>query len=125
MKYFDNNFALDLSKNVISQIDVVDKEAINQSIECILMTDQNERVFEPSFGSFLSGIVFESLDNQSAEKLLDKIITLVLKFENRISILSELCSMNISRSTNSLSLKIVYQINSDQTPGVFNKKLVF
>ena len=125
MKYFDKNFALDLSKNVISQIDVVDKEAINQSIECILMTDQNERVFEPNFGSFLSGIVFESLDNQSAEKLLDKIITLVLKFENRISILSELCSMNISRSSNSLSLKIVYQINSDQTPGVFNKKIVF
>lgn len=125
MKYFDKNFALDLSKNVISQIDVVDQAAINQSIECILMTDQNERVFEPNFGSFLSGIVFESLDNQSAEKLLDRIITLILKFENRISILSELCSMNISRSSNSLSLKIVYQINSDQTPGVFNKKIVF
>jgi hypothetical protein len=75
MKYFDKNFALDLSKNVISQIDVVDQAAINQSIECILMTDQNERVFEPNFGSFLSGLVFESLDNQSAEKLLDKIIT--------------------------------------------------
>jgi len=125
MKYFDKNFALDLSKNVISQIDVVDQAAINQSIECILMTDQNERVFEPNFGSFLSGLVFEHLDEQSAEKLLDKIITLILKFENRISILSELCSMNISRSTNSLSLKIVYQINSDQTPGVFNKKIVF
>lgn len=125
MKYFDKNFALDLSKNVISQIDVVDQEAINQSIECILMTDQNERVFEPNFGSFLSGIVFESLDEQSAEKLLDKLITLILKFEKRISILSELCSMNISRSSNSLSFKIVYQINSDQTPGIFNKKIVF
>ena len=125
MKYFDKNFALDISKNIISEIDVVDQAAINQSIECILMTDQNERVFEPNFGSFLSGIVFERLDNQSAEKLLDRIITLILKFENRISILSELCSMNISRSSNSLSLKIVYQINSDQTPGVFNKKIVF
>ncbi len=125
MKYFDKNFALDLSKNVISQIDVVDQAAINQSIECILMTDQNERIFEPNFGSFLSGLVFESLDEQSAEKLLDKLITLILKFEKRISILSELCSMNISRSSNSLSLKIVYQINSDQTPGVFNKKIVF
>ncbi len=125
MKYFDKNFALDISKNIISEIDVVDQAAINQSIECILMTDQNERVFEPNFGSFLSGIVFESLDEQSAEKLLDKLITLILKFEKRISILSELCSMNISRSSNSLSLKIVYQINSDQTPGVFNKKIVF
>jgi len=125
MKYFDKNFALDLSKNVISQIDVVDQAAINQSIECILMTDQNERVFEPSFGSFLSGIVFESLEEKSAELLLDRIITLILKFENRISILSQLCSMNISRSSNSLSLKIVYKINSDQTPGVFNKKIVF
>lgn len=124
-KFFNTNYALDLSKKVSSQSDVVDKAAINQSIECILMTEQYERVFEPNFGSFLSSIVFERLNNDNAEKLLDAIISLVTKYENRITVVSELCSMNVSQTDHMISLKLVYVINSDNTPGEFNKKIVF
>jgi len=124
-KFFNSNYALDLAKKVSSQSDVVDKAAINQSIEAILMTEQYERVFEPSFGSFLSSIVFERLTSNSAEKLLDAIIALVIKFEKRISIISQLCTMNISTNEHMISLKLVYVINSDQSPGEFNKKIVF
>lgn len=124
-KFFNSNYALDLAKKVSSQSDVVDKAAINQSIEAILMTEQYERVFEPSFGSFLSSIVFERLNSDSAEKLLDAIISLIVKFEKRISVISQLCTMNISTNEHMISLKIVYVINSDQSPGEFNKKIVF
>lgn len=124
-KFFNSNYALDLAKKVSTQSDVVDKAAINQSIESILMTEQYERVFEPNFGSFLSSIVFERLDSNSAEKLLDSIISLIIKYENRISILSQLCTMNISKTDHMISLKIMYVINSDQSPGEFNKKIVF
>lgn len=124
-KFFNSNYALDLAKKVSTQGDVVDKAAINQSIECILMTEQYERVFEPNFGSFLSGLVFERLDSKSAEKLLDAIIELIIRFEKRISILSQLCAMSISKSDHMISLKIVYIINSDQSPGEFNKKIIF
>ena len=124
-KFFNSNYALDLAKKVSSQSDVVDKAAINQSIECILMTEQYERVFEPNFGSFLSSIVFERLNNDNAEKLLDAIISLVTKYENRITIVSQLCSMNVSQNDHMISLKLVYVINSDNTPGEFNKKIVF
>lgn len=124
-KFFNSNYALDLAKKVSSQNDVVDKAAINQSIEAILMTEQYERVFEPSFGSFLSSIVFERLNSNSAEKLLDSIISLIVKFEKRISVLSQLCSMNISTNDHMISLKIVYVVNSDQSPGEFNKKIIF
>lgn len=124
-KFFNSNYALDLAKKVSSQSDVVDKAAINQSIECILMTEQYERVFEPNFGSFLSSIVFERLNNDNAEKLLDAIISLVTKYENRITVVSELCSMNVSQNEHMISLKLVYVINSDNTPGEFNKKIVF
>lgn len=124
-KFFNSNYALDLAKKVSSQSDVVDKAAINQSIECILMTEQYERVFEPNFGSFLSSIVFERLNNDNAEKLLDAIISLVTKYENRITVVSELCSMNVSQNDHMISLKLVYVINSDNTPGEFNKKIVF
>lgn len=124
-KFFNSNYALDLAKKVSSQSDVVDKAAINQSIECILMTEQYERVFEPNFGSFLSSIVFERLNNDNAEKLLDAIISLVTKYENRITVVSELCTMNVSQNDHMISLKLVYVINSDNTPGEFNKKIVF
>lgn len=124
-KFFNSNYALDLAKKVSSQSDVVDKAAINQSIEAILMTEQYERVFEPSFGSFLSSIVFERLNSDSAEKLLDAIISLIVKFEKRISVISQLCTMNISTNEHMISLKIVYVINSDQSPGEFNKKIIF
>lgn len=124
-KFFNSNYALDLAKKVSSQSDVVDKAAINQSIECILMTEQYERVFEPNFGSFLSSIVFERLNNDNAEKLLDAIISLVTKYENRITVISELCTMNVSQNDHMISLKLVYVINSDNTPGEFNKKIVF
>ena len=124
MAYFLNEYALDVAKKVSTDMDVVDKSAINQSIESILMTEPNERVFE-DFGSFLSGIVFESLDARSAEALLDNIIKLVLKYESRISILTNLCSMNISRSSYSLELKLLYVISTDQSPGQFNKKIIF
>jgi phage baseplate assembly protein W len=124
-KFFNSNYALDLAKKVSSQSDVVDKAAINQSIECILMTEQYERVFEPNFGSFLSSIVFERLNNDNAEKLLDAIISLVTKYENRITVVSELCAMNVSQNDHMISLKLVYVINSDNSPGEFNKKIVF
>lgn len=124
-KYFDKNYALDISKKTITEMDVIDKAAINQSIESILMTDKGERVFEPTFGSFLSNIVFEKLNQNSAETLLDEIIKLILRYEKRINIITNLCRMSISSSNHSLDLKIVYVINSDQSPGQFNKKIIF
>lgn len=124
MPFFLNDYALDIAKKVSSKIDVVDKDAINQSIEAILMTEPNERVFE-NFGSFLSQIIFENLDSRTAENLLDEIIRLILRYENRISILSNLCSMVISQNTHSLTLTIVYVISQDNSPGEFNKKIVF
>lgn len=122
---FSSEFALDIAKKVISDVDALDLQAINQSIENILMTDPNERVFSANYGSFLSGIVFNRLDSNSAEKLLDAIINLVIQYENRITVISNLCSMQISQSQHSITLKLVYYLNSDQTPGQFTKKIVF
>ena len=122
---YANEYALDIAKKVISDVDVIDMDAITQSIENVLMTDPNERIFSPNYGSFLSGIVFERLDSNSAEKLLDAIINLVLQYETRITVISNLCSMQISQSQHSLTLKLVYFLNEYQTPGQFTKKIVF
>jgi phage baseplate assembly protein W len=125
MNLYANEYALDIAKKVISDVDALDLQAISQSIESILMTEPNERIFSPNYGSFLSGIVFESLTSNSAEKLLDAIINLVIQYEKRITVISNLCSMQISQSQHSITLKLVYFLNEDQTPGQFTKKIVF
>jgi phage baseplate assembly protein W len=125
MNLYANEYALDIAKKVISDVDALDIQAISQSIESILMTEPNERIFSPNYGSFLSGIVFESLTSNSAEKLLDAIINLVIQYEKRITVISNLCSMQISQSQHSITLKLVYFLNEDQTPGQFTKKIVF
>ena len=122
---FPTNYALDLNKKVLTNVDAIDKQVISQSIESILMTDFGERVFEPNFGSFLSTIVFDRINEKSGESILDSIIEQILKFENRISIYTESFSLNISRSTHTMEIKIMYVINKTKTPGEFNKKIVF
>lgn len=122
--YFLNNFALDLNKKVLTNVDSVDKDVIHQSLEAILLTGVGERVFE-DFGSFLQTILFHRLDENNAENLLDEIISTISRYETRITISSELCALNISRQTHTIRLKIVYYINSDGAIGEFNKKIVF
>lgn len=122
--YFLNNFALDLNKKVLTNVDAVDKDVIHQSLEAILLTGVGERVFE-DFGSFLQTILFHRLDENNAENLLDEIISTISRYENRITIISNSCALNISRATQTMRLKIVYYINSDGAVGEFNKKIVF
>lgn len=124
-QYSINDYALDLSKKSLTICEVYDKDVINQSIENILMTGTYERVLEPSYGSFLSSVVFERLDNSTAELLLDNIIELIIANENRISIKTNLCKMSISKTLNMLSLTIVYVIKADGTQAEFNKRIVY
>lgn len=122
--YFLNNFALDLNKKVLTNVDAVDKDVIHQSLEAILLTGVGERVFE-DFGSFLQTILFHRLDENNAENLLDEIISTISRYETRITVISNSCALNISRQTQTMRLKIVYYINSDGAIGEFNKKIVF
>lgn len=122
---FLTDYALDLSKKALTETDALDAKAINQSIENIIMTDFGERVFEPKFGINLSTVVFNRLDSRSGEVLLDNIISQIINFEPRITILSNSCSLNISKQTNSIRLQIIYIINKTNTPAEFNKKIVF
>lgn len=118
------NYALDISKKAMTQGQVIDKQVITQSIETILMTDRYERVMEPSFGSFLSGLVFETLDSTQASKLLDDIIRLIRTYEDRITILSNRCNLKVNLPGHYIELKILYVINGGSVEE-FNKRIVF
>ena len=119
-----NNYALDISKNTISQGVVVDSKAINQSIENILMTGFNERVFE-DYGSFLPTLVFTNITERSATEIMKAILKLIAKYETRISVVESLCSITIKQANHQMDLSIGYVIIASKTMGEFNKRIVF
>lgn len=119
------NYALDLSKKTISRGEIHDKDVITQSIESILMTGYRERVFEPSYGSFLPNVIFERLTPSEADKLLNEVIKLITKYEDRITVVNNLCKIKVSLTNHFLELTIVYVINENGNREEFNKRIVF
>lgn len=123
-KFKVSHYALDISKNTISVGEVSDVAAINQSIEDILLTGRDERVFE-EYGSFLQDVLFKNLNENTATELMKNIISLIGKYETRVKIVPNLCGITVTRAKASLDLKIGYYIIATNTVGEFNKRIVF
>jgi len=105
---FINGYAIDLSKNSLTDSDVYDAKALIQSVENILLTIPGERVFEPGFGSPLMATVFKNLNTESGEKLLDSLISSINRFEPRVRVLPKQCGLEINQAQNKLTISIVF-----------------
>ena len=125
MRFESNKYALDISRKPISRGVVVDVDDIKQSIETILMTGRYERVFEPGFGFNLGGIVFEQLNESSAESLLTSMIKQVSTYENRVKVLSNACRMNINSTAHSIDIRLVFVVIVTGNVEEFNKRILF
>ena len=125
VKLYSDPFAYDISKNVISQGEIHDKDVLSQSIEMILCTMFNERLFNPNFGSVLPSYLFDFINEITGEKLLDDIITSIKRWENRITIIESQAALQILDDQHAIILTLPYIINQRNTPGVFKKKLNF
>jgi len=118
-----SDYAIDLSKDSLTQSDVYDSKAILQSVENILLTVPGERVFEPEFGSILMATVFRNITTQNGERLLDSLIASLNKFEPRITVISKDCRLNINTREHSLSLSVPFIINKAKIKVSYNKKI--
>jgi phage baseplate assembly protein W len=105
-----SNYALDLSKKPFSQVQVTDAAAISQSMEAIIMTSKGERVFNPNFGSTLSANIFKLMTEKKGEAILDYLIELLRRYEKRITIYDDKCSIDINSDLHILTLNIAYSI---------------
>jgi phage baseplate assembly protein W len=125
VREFSDHYAYDISKNVISQGEIHDKDVLSQSIEMILCTMFNERLFNPNFGSVLPTYLFDFINENSGEKLLDDIIESIKRWENRITIIESQAALQILDDQHAIILTLPYIINQRNTAGVFKKKLNF
>lgn len=118
-------FAYDIHKKIETKGEAFNEEAINLSIENILSTMFGERIFLLEFGSPLFGTMFENLNEENGEELLDKVIQSIEKWEDRIFIFKDRAEMQILYDDNTLILTIPYSIIQNNIRGTFKKKIVF
>ena len=65
---------------------VKDKAAIQQSIMILLLTEQNERLFNPKLGSSISSMLWEPLDFASATIIRSEIYRVLAEYEPRVAV---------------------------------------
>jgi len=119
------HFAYDLSKD-LSKGEIYDYDVINQSIEIILTTMFGERLFNPNFGSILGASLFNTINIQSGEKLLDSIINSINKLEKRATIISNKAKLTILSNQRAIILNLPYVVkNTNSGIQLFTKQINF
>lgn len=116
-------WAYDINKKVISKGELVDEQAISQSIEMILATSYGERFFNPYFGSPLPTQIFENFHAKDAEILVNQILDAVEMWEDRVVIDRKNTKLRYYTGDNILEITIPYFIPRKQVTSIFNKKI--
>jgi phage baseplate assembly protein W len=117
-------FAYDMAKNSQTEGELLNEDAINVSIENILMTNRGERVFLPDFGSIIPLVIFETINQANGEIILDDIIESIKRWETRVTILEDRVKLDVRANENALLLSIQYKINRNGLTGTFNRKIL-
>lgn len=122
-KKYSDIFAYDMDKLARGKGEVVNEEAINNSIDNILLTSPGERFFQPYFGTILPLIIFEQLDENTGEQIIDSIVEGIKRWEDRVTILEDQIELNVFQDTNSINIVIPYIINRTGVTATFARKI--
>ena len=88
--------------------------AIARSVRNIVMTIPGEKPFNQNFGSRISGLLFENVDNITATAISDEIRESVTNYEPRVSLISVVVNPNFDN--NSFDAVVKYNIIGAEAP---------
>ena len=88
--------------------------AIARSVRNIVMTIPGEKPFNENFGSRISGLLFENVDNITATAISDEIRESVTNYEPRVSLTSVVVNPNFDN--NSFDAVVTYNIVGADAP---------
>ena len=120
VRYADD-WAYDVSKNVIRTGEMTNVDVINQSIEMILATPPGTRLFNGGFGSRFMFRIFDSMDEDYLESVIDDTLESIKRWEDRITIIDGQVRLSVNTNNNSMLLTIPYIIKDRQIKGEFSK----
>ena len=101
---------------------VYDENSINQSLRTLFSTKKGERFFNPSYGSDIYKYLYEPLDMDTGNRLVDEISKVVNFYEgSRITITKLNVALDIEKLQYNITL--IYQIKSTNLTGKFTQTL--
>jgi len=90
------------------------ESAISRSIRNIVFTLPGEKFFNPNFGSKISKMLFENIDEIEASNIRDEIATSIVNYEPRVDLTNVVVTPDYDN--NSFDVLIQYQIIGANVP---------
>ena len=95
-------------------IAIKDANAIARSVKNIVFTLPGEKFFNPNFGSRISKVLFENIDDITASVIVDEIKESIRNYEPRVELLDVEAIPNFDN--NQFDVNIVYIIVGSEIP---------
>ena len=95
-------------------IAIKNENAIARSVKNIVFTLPGEKFFNPTFGSRISKVLFENIDDITASVIVDEIKESIRNFEPRVELLDVQAFPNFDN--NQFDVTIIYDIVGSDIP---------
>ena len=89
-------------------IAIKNENAIARSVKNIVFTLPGEKFFQPNFGSQISQVLFENIDDITASVIVDEIKESIRNFEPRVELLDVQAFPNFDN--NQFDVTIIYEV---------------
>ena len=95
-------------------IAIKNENAIARSVKNIVFTLPGEKFFQPNFGSQISQVLFENIDDITASVIVDEIKESIRNFEPRVELLDVQAFPNFDN--NQFDVTIIYEVIGSDIP---------
>jgi phage baseplate assembly protein W len=90
------------------------ENAIARSIRNIVFTLPGEKFFNPDFGSRVSKILFENIDEITSSNIRDEIALSIINYESRVTLKDVIVTANYDN--NNFDVTIIYEVIGADVP---------
>ena len=112
--YADFNTAFDIHPNKLDLVLSTNEDAVKRSIRNLLLTNRGEKLFNPTYGSDVRGLLFENISPQTESAMREYIELSIQNFEPRANLLEVLVSA--LPDDNTYAVTIVFSVINRTEP---------
>jgi phage baseplate assembly protein W len=88
-----------------------DAASVKQAIKSLLLTNQFEKPYRPSYGANLSGLLFELADETTGDEIVSRILATIERYEPRVKIRN----LKVTASTDYNSVDVLLEFRVIKT----------
>lgn len=85
-----------------------DAAAVKQSIKTLVLTNRFEKPYRPSFGGNLGGMLFELINEETGEEIIERVTESIERYEPRAKVLN--IDVYANPDQNSISVRLEFRV---------------